>query len=200
MTIPNTELADSSWNKYVYRIYSGTNVDFDRCTTMCAFDYPNVDGSNCHFLSFESNICYLGSLAEERDLLANTMSTTLYLKTGKKMSIRGVDRSPSLCISDVLATAGLLLSKFPTTTTITEAKQAMVFQVFNGLTYTEDICASLCYTHNPSTPACHFFSVMSGVGCILGNYNHNGSMTLQNLANPITAYFNESTWQLRCIR
>ena len=87
MTIPNTELTDSSWNKYVYRIYSGTNVDFDRCTTMCVFDYPNVDGSNCHFLLFESNICYLGSLAEERYLLANTMSTTLYLKTGKKMSI-----------------------------------------------------------------------------------------------------------------
>ena len=54
---------------------------------MCVFDYPNVDGSNCHFLLFESNICYLGSLAEERYLLANTMSTTLYLKTGKKMSI-----------------------------------------------------------------------------------------------------------------
>ena len=51
---------------------------------MCAFDYPNVDGSNCHFISFESNICYLGSLAGEKNLLANTISTTLYLKTGKQ--------------------------------------------------------------------------------------------------------------------
>ena len=91
--VPNSELTDSSWNRYVYRVYSGSNVDFDRCTTMCAFDYPNVDGSNCHFISFESNICYLGSLAGENNLLANTMPTTLHLKTGNKTSFHIVSRS-----------------------------------------------------------------------------------------------------------
>ena len=91
--VPNSELTDSSWNRYVYRVYSGSNVDFDRCTTMCAFDYPNVDGSNCHFISFESNICYLGSLAGENNLLANTMPTTLHLKTGKQTSFHIVSRS-----------------------------------------------------------------------------------------------------------
>ena len=54
---------------------------------MCAFDYPNVDNTNCHFISFENHICYLGSLAGEKNLLANTMSTTLYLKTSKGMII-----------------------------------------------------------------------------------------------------------------
>ena len=54
---------------------------------MCAFDYPNVDNTNCDFISFENHICYLGSLAGEKNLLADTMSTTLYLKTSKGMLI-----------------------------------------------------------------------------------------------------------------
>ena len=84
--IPIVDLTDSSWNKYVYRIYHGSNVDEDRCNVMCAFDYPNADGSNCQFTVFDNSICYLGSLARETDLLANPTSTVLRLKTGKSVA------------------------------------------------------------------------------------------------------------------
>ena len=70
----------------MYRIYSGSNSDEDRCTAMCAFDYPNAEGSNCHFTVFDNGICYLGSLAGEKDLLAYPTSTELHLKTGKLMT------------------------------------------------------------------------------------------------------------------
>ena len=79
--LPSSDMAGSSWNKYVYRVYSGSNVDQDRCTAMCAFDQPKVDGSNCHFTVVEGNICYLGTLGVETNLLANTTSSALRLKT-----------------------------------------------------------------------------------------------------------------------
>ena len=73
----------------------------------------------------------------------------------------------------------------------------MVFKMLNGITYTEDICASLCYTHVPSTPACHFFVFTSGAAnCILGNFNYIGSENLND--NTFTAYYNESMYTSGC--
>ena len=80
--LPSSDMAGSSWNKYVYRVYSGSNVDQDRCTAMCAFDQPKVDGSSCHFTVVEGSTCYLGTLGVETNLLANPTSTSLRLKTG----------------------------------------------------------------------------------------------------------------------
>ena len=99
-----------------------------------------------------------------------------------------------LFILDVLTATGFLLDKFPTTTHTTKAKESMVFFKSNDITYTEDICASLCYTHIPSTPACHFFSYYNNLGCMLGNFDLNGvgSQTLPNIANLLTVYYNES--------
>ena len=82
--IPSGDLTDSSWNKYVYRIYSGSHVDQDVCTAMCAFDFPNSDGSKCGFVVLDSNSCYLGSLNNETDILASPVAAAnLQLKTCK---------------------------------------------------------------------------------------------------------------------
>ena len=83
--IPHGDLVGSSWNRYVYRLYQGANVDQNRCTTMCVFDHPNSGGSKCHFTAYQSNICYLGTLAGETNLLDNQISTDLYLKIGRCM-------------------------------------------------------------------------------------------------------------------
>ena len=81
--IPSADLADSSWNKYVYRSYSETNVDQDVCTAMCAFDHPNKAGQNCHFTVLDSSICHLGTLDLETSVLANPVAgIDLSLKTG----------------------------------------------------------------------------------------------------------------------
>lgn len=72
--IPSADLADSSWNKYIYRSYSEANVDQNICTTMCAFDHPNVAGKNCHFTVMDTNICHLGTLDTETNILANAVS------------------------------------------------------------------------------------------------------------------------------
>ena len=80
--IPSADLVDSSWNKYVYRSYSEANVDQDVCTTMCAFDYPNVAGQNCHFTVLDSNTCHLGTLDVETSVFANPATgVDLHLKT-----------------------------------------------------------------------------------------------------------------------
>ena len=81
--IPHGDIVGSSWNRYVYRLYQGSNVDQNRCTTMCAFDHPNSDGSKCHFIAYESNICYLGNLTGETNLLNNPILTDLHLKIGR---------------------------------------------------------------------------------------------------------------------
>ena len=76
-------MADSSWNKYVYRSYSEANVDQDICTAMCAFDHPNVAGKNCHFTVLDSSTCHLGTLDVETSVLANPVAgVDLSLKTG----------------------------------------------------------------------------------------------------------------------
>ena len=79
--IPKTDIEDSHWNKYVYRIFDSCYADVcneNRCTAMCAFDYPNAAGSKCHFTVFHSNICYLGTLGEEANLLANSVTADLH--------------------------------------------------------------------------------------------------------------------------
>ena len=68
---------------YVYRAYEGTHVNQSSCTAMCAIDYPNKDGTNCQFTQFDSNICYLGTLKGEMNVLATTNSADLHLKTCK---------------------------------------------------------------------------------------------------------------------
>lgn len=79
--IPSNDLGGSSWNKYVYRTYTGLDVDQDVCTTLCAYDFPNSNGSNCHFTVLDSNKCYLGSFDYTTDLLASPVTKDLYLKT-----------------------------------------------------------------------------------------------------------------------
>ena len=81
--IPSADLADSGWNKYVYRSVSGTNVDQDICTAMCAFDQPNAAGQNCHFTALDSSMCHLGTLDLETSVLANPVAgVDLSLKIG----------------------------------------------------------------------------------------------------------------------
>ena len=81
--IPRSDLGGSSWNKYVYRVYSGQTVDQNVCTTMCAFDFPNAAGSKCHFTVLIYNTCYLGTLEGETDVLAGPITGDLRLKTCK---------------------------------------------------------------------------------------------------------------------
>ena len=79
--IPSNDLAGSSWNKYVYRTYSGFDVDQDVCTALCAYDFPNSDDLNCHFTVHESNKCYLGSLDTTTDIVQGVVAEDLHLKT-----------------------------------------------------------------------------------------------------------------------
>ena len=83
LQIPNSDLMSSSWNMYVYRAYEGAHVNQSTCTAMCAIDYPNQDGANCQFTQYDSNICYLGTLKGEMNVLAATNSADLHLKTCK---------------------------------------------------------------------------------------------------------------------
>ena len=83
--IPSNDLGGSSWNKYVYRTYTGTDVDQDVCTALCAYDVPNSDDSKCHFTVHDSNKCYLGSFDNTKDLLASPVAEDLHLKTCNDM-------------------------------------------------------------------------------------------------------------------
>ena len=66
----------------MYRIYNGSHVDQDLCTAMCAFDFPNAAGSKCGFVVLVSDVCYLGSLNNETDVLAAPVAgADLQLKT-----------------------------------------------------------------------------------------------------------------------
>ena len=66
----------------MYRIYNGSHVDQDLCTAMCAFDFPNAAGSKCGFVVLVSDVCYLGSLNNETDVLAAPVAAAdLQLKT-----------------------------------------------------------------------------------------------------------------------
>ena len=57
--------------------------------------------------------------------------------------------------------------------------------------YTNEHCASLCHTHNPSTPPCTFFAVDNSGKCLLGNLN-NASSTYTASDNSYDIFFNES--------
>ena len=73
------------WHKYVYRSYYEANVDQDVCTAMCAFDQPNAAGKNCHFTVLDSNMCHLGTLDTETNILANVVTgVDLNIKTSTK--------------------------------------------------------------------------------------------------------------------
>ena len=66
----------------VSRIYNGSHVDQDLCTAMCAFDFPNAAGSKCGFVVLVSDVCYLGSLNNETEVLATPVDAAdLQLKT-----------------------------------------------------------------------------------------------------------------------
>ena len=80
--IPSGDLSLSYWNKYVYRVYSGSNVDQDRCTAMCVFDHPETTlNISCHFTAYASNVCYLGNFIAERTLLTDKVVADLHIKT-----------------------------------------------------------------------------------------------------------------------
>ena len=162
----------------------------EACTAMCAFDQPTVDGTRCHFTTVSASTCYLGTLGEETNLLTNPTSSSFSLKTSKPQhQISGL--SHKLCFSDALYMEGFRTAKFPYSTTTGGSKQDLIFNKLAGIAYTEDTCASLCYTHSPSTPVCHFF-ILDGTACALGNFGgFNG--TQHALTSPtLTAYYNES--------
>ena len=78
--IAASELTASEWNKFVYRVYEGTNVDQDTCTAMCVFDFDNVDGTydyGCHFTVFDGTKCYLGSMGYESNLVSSITANNL---------------------------------------------------------------------------------------------------------------------------
>ena len=80
--IPSGDLSLSYWNKYVYRVYSGSNVDQDRCTAMCVFDHPETTlNISCHFTAYAAKVCYLGNFMAERTLLADKVVADLHIKT-----------------------------------------------------------------------------------------------------------------------
>ena len=99
-----------------------------------------------------------------------------------------------LCFSDALYMEGFRTAKFPYSTTTGSSKQDMIFNKLAGISYTEDTCASLCYTHSPSTPVCHFF-ILDGTACALGHFGAvNG--TQHYLTSPtLTAYYNKSGFE-----
>ena len=56
--------------------------------------------------------------------------------------------------------------------------------------YSIEQCASLCHTHNPSSPPCAFFAVDTSGVCLLGDLaNDNSSYT--GSENTYTVYYNE---------
>ena len=85
---------------------------------------------------------------------------------------------------------GFRTAKFPYDTLTGSMKQNMIYNKLSGISYTEDTCASLCYTHSPSTPICHFF-ILDGSACALGNFGFNGTQHSLTSAT-LTAYYNES--------
>ena len=88
LQIPDSQLTSSSWNKYVYQVHEGTNVNGSTCTALCAFEFDRGYDSNCHFSVYDSNICYLGSLREETNTLATKVTADLDLKTCKCLKLR----------------------------------------------------------------------------------------------------------------
>jgi hypothetical protein len=82
-------LDGSNWNKYVYRVYNGAEVNEMTCAAMCVFDYYNNQAYSpypyirCQFTVLDSTTCYLGTLQEERSLLTNPVLKDMNLKNSK---------------------------------------------------------------------------------------------------------------------
>ena len=93
--------------------------------------------------------------------------------------------------TDIISSSvdNLRAASFPHSTNSHEVKDEHIFQASNGISYTDDVCAALCYTHIPSATPCHYFIQYGGI-CMLGNYNHSGTYSAP--ASSFTAYFNES--------
>ena len=89
LQIPNSQLTSSSWNKYVYQMHEGANVNGSTCTALCAFEFDNGYDSNCHFSVYDSNVCYLGSLREETNISSTLVTADLDLKTCKCPVMKG---------------------------------------------------------------------------------------------------------------
>ena len=100
-------------------------------------------------------------------------------------------RLTSILCADIISSSvdNLRIDKFPHSIDSHEVKDEHIFQASNGITYIDDVCAALCYTHIPSATPCHFFIQYDGT-CMLGNYNHSGTYSAP--ATSFTAYFNES--------
>ena len=58
--------------------------------------------------------------------------------------------------------------------------------------YNEEQCASLCHTHNPSSPPCTFFAVDTSGKCLLGNLDNGTSSSYTGSDNSYTVFYNES--------
>lgn len=90
--IAASELTSSSWNKFVYRVYEGANVDQDTCTAMCVFDSDRISATlsyGCHFTVFDGSKCYLGSIDWfDRSLVPSITANNLNFKHCKLMITR----------------------------------------------------------------------------------------------------------------
>ena len=159
---------------------------------MCAFDHPNSDGAKCHFTAYQSNVCYLGTLDGEKNELNNPISTELYLKISRCLNLITEFRSihsKEHPLPDTISSDNIRSTKFPHLISTGSAKEKFIFAKLMSITHTEDTCSSICFTHIPSTPACHFF-ILHGGECMLGNFGFNGALTLPSVA--LSAYYNES--------
>ena len=130
----------------MYRIYNGSHVDQDLCTAMCAFDFPNAAGSKCGFVvlvgSEGSEVCYLGSLNNETNVLAAPVADAdLQLKTCKSFP----DMVPVLILrlyvvlikyfSVVVVDETLRATWFKEFSTTDKSKEEFVYNVSSGIEY-----------------------------------------------------------------
>ena len=109
----------------------------------------------------------------------------------QKQFAHGTTQHKFKSLSDIISSSvdNLRVVSFPHSTNSNEMKDEHIFQASNGISYTDDVCAALCYTHIPSATACHFFIQYGGI-CMLGNFNHSGTYSAP--VSNFTPYFNES--------
>ena len=90
---------------------------------------------------------------------------------------------------DVVSDDSFSAIQFPSSTSTNDIKDKYIYAALNSITYDQESCASLCYTHTVSSTACNFFILYSGT-CMLGNFQSTNTYTSPQ--DTFTAYFNES--------
>ena len=148
--IAASELTTSEWNKFVYRVYEGTNVDQDTCTTMCVFDFDNVDGTydyGCHFTVLDGTKCYLGSMGYESNRVSSITANNLNFMQCKIMFMQNrlifTDIICSIYL-DAFQTDGVRDTMFPHKPAVSALKsdvESYIFKQLTAATYYDQTCA-----------------------------------------------------------